>query len=170
MFATGIALLVAALADLLGFSLAIGALFAGLAFSRDPAEREIDRAFSELFVLFSPFFFVAIGLAIDVTLLPDALNLGLVLLVAAILGKLFGAALPAVLVTSPRDSLLIGISMIPRAEIFLIIMLHGVMLGDWAVPEPLYIAAVFVSVATCILAPILLRRLLADRHQFEEAR
>lgn len=170
MFATGIALLVAALADLLGFSLAIGALFAGLAFSRDPAEREIDRAFSELFVLFSPFFFVAIGFAIDVTLLLDALNLGLALLVAAVLGKFLGAALPAALVTSPRNSLLIGVSMIPRAEIFLVVMLHGVMLGDWAVPEPLYIAAVFVSVATCILAPILLRRLLADRPQFEEAR
>ena len=169
LFATGVALLVAALADLLGFSLAIGALFAGLAFSRDPAEREIDRAFSELFVLFSPFFFVAIGFAIDVTLLPNALTLGLVLLVAAVLGKFLGAALPAALVVSPRDSFLIGVSMIPRAEIFLIVMLHGVVLGDWAVPEPLYIAAVFVSVATCILAPVLVRRLLADRPQVEEA-
>ena len=97
LFATGIALLVAALADLLGFSLAIGALFAGLAFSRDPTEREIDRSFSELFVLFSPFFFVAIGLTIDITLLIDALDIGLVLLVAAVLGKFIGAALPAAL-------------------------------------------------------------------------
>ena len=169
LFATGVALLVAALADLLGFSLAIGALFAGLAFSRDPAEREIDRSFSELFVLFSPFFFVAIGLTIDVTLLLDALDLGLVLLVAAALGKFIGAALPAALIISPREGALIGVSMIPRAEIFLIVMLHGVMLGDWAVPEQLYIAAVFVSVATCILAPVLVRRLLADRPQFEGA-
>lgn len=170
LFATGIALLVAALADLLGFSLAIGALFAGLAFSRDPAEREIDRSFSELFVLFSPFFFVAIGLAIDVTLLLEALDLGLALLAAATLGKFIGAALPAAVVTSPRDSVLIGVSMIPRAEIFLVVMLHGVTLGDWAVPEPLYIAAVFVSVATCILAPVLVHRLLADRPRSERGR
>ena len=163
LFATGIALLIAAFADLLGFSLAIGALFAGLAFSRDPAEREIDRSFSELFVLFSPFFFVAIGLAVDVTLLLDALDLGLVLLVAAALGKFVGAALPAALLTSPREGVLIGVTMIPRAEIFLIVMLHGVMLGDWAVPESLYIAAVFVSVSTCVLSPILVRWLLGGR-------
>ena len=169
LFATGIALLVAALADILGFSLAIGALFAGLAFSRDPTEREIDRSFSELFVLFSPFFFVAIGLTIDITLTIDALDIGLVLLVAAVLGKFIGAALPAALLTSPREGTLIGISMVPRAEIFLIVMLHGVMLGDWAVPKDLYIAAVFVSVATCVFAPILVRRLLANRSQLEEA-
>ncbi|MDH3659922.1 MAG: cation:proton antiporter [Alphaproteobacteria bacterium] len=170
LFATGIALLIAALADLMGFSLAIGALFAGLAFSRDPAEREIDKSFSELFVLFSPFFFVAIGLAVDVTLLGEALGLGLALLVAAALGKFIGAALPAALLTSPREGVLVGLSMIPRAEIFLIVILHGVALGDWAVPEPLYIAAVLVSISTCILAPIAVRRLMADRPRFEEAR
>ncbi|MDH3664604.1 MAG: cation:proton antiporter [Alphaproteobacteria bacterium] len=170
LFATGIALLIAALADLLGFSLAIGALFAGLAFSRDPAGREIDRSFSELFVLLSPFLFVAIGLSVDITVLLDALGLSLVLLVATALGKFLGAAIPASLLTSPREGALIGVSMIPRAEIFLIVMLHGVMLGGWAVPKQLYVAAVFVSIATCILSPIIVRRLLTVRTQLEEAR
>ncbi|MBB4285688.1 cation:proton antiporter [Roseospira goensis] len=160
-FAAGATFLIAAVADLLGFSMAIGALFAGLAFSRDPAEREIDRSFAVLYTLFAPFFFVVIGVAVNVTALHQALGIGLVLLGAAVLGKLLGAGLPAALVASRRDGLLIGVSMVPRAEIFLIVMLHGVTLGDWAVPERLYTAAVLVSLVTCIAAPVVVQRLLA---------
>jgi Kef-type K+ transport system membrane component KefB len=153
-FATGTALLIAAVADMLGFSLAIGALFAGLAFSRDPVEGEIDHAFSHIFALLSPFFFVGIGLAVDISVLGGAFGLGALLLLVAVLGKLLGAGVSAGLLTSHRAGLLIGFSMIPRAEIFLIVMLHGVTMQPQAVPQPLYAAAVFTSLATCILGPL----------------
>ncbi|GAB4144407.1 MAG: cation:proton antiporter [Sphingomonadales bacterium] len=160
MLATAVALLIAAAADMLGFSLAIGALFAGLAFSRDPEEAKIERAFGDFYTLFSPFFFVAIGLAVQFAAIGDAAVLAVAFLVVAVLGKLLGAGLPAAWLRGRRGGLLIGFSMTPRAEIFLIVMVYGLGLGAWAVPDALYTAAVIVSLTTCLLAPVMVQSLL----------
>jgi hypothetical protein len=50
--------------------------------------------------------------------------------------------------------------MVPRAEIALIIMHHGMLLGAWAVPVHLFSAMVVVSLLTCVSAPIAIRALL----------
>lgn len=169
LFATGAALLIAAGANLFGFSLAVGALLAGLAFSRDPAEPQIEQAFGQLFALFSPFFFIAIGLALDPAFLGQSLTFVLILCIAAILGKVVGAGLPAALMKSPREGWLIGFSMTPRAEIFLIVMLYGVSIGAAAVPQSLYNAAVLVSLASCIFGPIAVNSLLSKNASRVEA-
>lgn len=152
-FATGAAFLIAATAELLGLSMAIGALFAGLAFSRDPAERNIDDAFGILLAVFGPFFFVAIGLSVDTGMLAGAMGLGAALAAVAVAGKVLGAGLPAGWLLGRRYGLLIGFSMVPRAEIFLVVMFFGLSLGAWAVPQVLYNAAVLASIATCIVGP-----------------
>lgn len=51
-----IGLIIAAIAGLLGFSVAIGAFFAGLVFSRDPQAVKLDTSFSTLYEFFVPFF------------------------------------------------------------------------------------------------------------------
>ena len=66
----GTGVLVAALAGVLGFSVAIGAFFAGLVFSRDPESVKVDASFTPLYDLFTPFFFIGVGLAIDPAHLP----------------------------------------------------------------------------------------------------
>ena len=53
----GIGFMIAAVAGWLGFSLAIGAFFAGLVFSRDPQAVKMEASFLPLYNLFSPFFF-----------------------------------------------------------------------------------------------------------------
>lgn len=103
------------------------------------------------------FFFVAIGPAIDVAAVKEAMDLGLFLLVTAALGKFLSAALPTALMTSPRGGGLIGLSMIPRAEIFLIVTLYRLSPGDWAAHRNLYTTAVIVSL--CIFAPIFVQTL-----------
>lgn len=153
-FATGTVFLIAALADGLGFSMAIGALFAGLAFSRDPAERRIDEAFAYVLALFGPFFFISIGLSLGFEGLGGALGLAVALFVVLSLGKYLGAGLAARPLAGKRTGRLIGASMIPRAEIYLIVMMQGLQLGPWAVPQQLYAAAVLASVGTCILGPL----------------
>lgn len=153
---TGIGILIAGTASLLGFSTAIGALFAGLAFSRDPEAVKIDAGFRGLHHLLAPFFFVGIGLALEVDALGSALGTGVVLALVAILGKVVGAAVPALLATSAAGAMLIGVSMVPRAEITMIIIERGQQLGDWAVPADLYAAFVLVSAITCLVAPITL--------------
>ncbi len=153
----GVGFMIAGFAEHLGFSLAIGALFAGLAFSRDPSEKQIDSQFEGIYRFFAPFFFIGIGLSVDLSAIGDALGVGLIVLLAAIIGKLVGAGLPAVLATSGGGAFLIGVSLIPRAEIALVIMQKGVSMGDWAVPRDLFAAVVLVSLATCLATPFAVR-------------
>jgi len=151
---------IAALAGMLGFSTAIGAFFAGLAFSRDPEESEIDREFETLYALFAPFFFIGLGLLLDLDALLAGIGIGALLLVPAVIGKLAGGGLPAWLMIDRRAGWLLGISLIPRAEIALIIMLQGMRYSEEAVPPELFNGMVAVSFATAIAVPIVLQRML----------
>ncbi len=164
-FATGTVFVIAALAEALGLSFAIGALFAGLAFSRDPAERQIDLAFAYFLAVFGPFFFVSIGLSVRLDDIQAAAALALALFAALVAGKLLGAGVATWILTDSATGLLIGASMIPRAEIYLILMLHGLALGEWAVPPMLYSAAVLASIGTCILGPLMVGRLIGQEHR-----
>lgn len=160
-FAAGTVFLIAAVADALGFSMAIGAIFAGLAFSRDPAELQVDNAFAYVLAMFGPIFFLSIGLSVGFDQFGTALWLAVALFVVLVAGKALGAGLAAWAVAGRRTGRLIGASMVPRAEIFLIVMAHGLSLGAWAVPPELYAASVLAAVATCIAGPLVVARLLS---------
>ena len=71
-----------------------------------------------------------------------------------------GAGIPALLTSGVTGAALTGVSMIPRAEIAMIVVHQARQLGDWAMPERIYAAMVFVSMTTCIAAPWRLYRLL----------
>jgi Kef-type K+ transport system membrane component KefB len=156
----GTGFVIAAVAGWMGFSLAIGALFAGLSFSRDPDSVKFDTSFESLYELFVPFFFINIGLNTEPGALSAGVVIGLVLLVVAVLSKIIGAGAPALLNTSRSGALLIGLSMAPRAEITMIIMREGQRLGNWAVPSHLYSGMVLVSAVSCLCIPFLLSRAL----------
>lgn len=154
----GVGLVIAALAGLIGFSLAIGALFAGLLFSRDPEAVKTEARFNDLYSFFMPFFFIGIGMQVNLSALGEAAGLGLILLVAAVAGKMLGAGLTARLVTRPKGAMLIAVSMIPRAEIALVIAYQGRQAGFMT--ENVYAALVLVSAATCLAAPWVMHDLL----------
>lgn len=156
----GCGILVAAFASLFGFSMAIGALFAGLIFSRDPEAVKLETLFLPLHALFAPFFFIAIGLKIDPGSLGSAAGIGGALLVVAVLGKVIGAGWPALMSTGIAGAALIGVSMVPRAEIAMVIAQQGSELGDWAVPPEVYSALALISVVTCLVSPIAMRWIL----------
>jgi len=163
----GVGFVIAAFADWLGFSLAIGALFAGLVFSRDPEAVKTESSFTDLYAFFTPFFFINIGIHVDPVHLADGVGIGLVLLVAAVAGKFLGAGVPALLTTGVAGAALLGVSMIPRAEIALVVLHRGRQLGEGTVPDEVYSGVVFVSAATCIGAPLVLHRLLRRWPQTE---
>lgn len=102
-------------------------------------------------------FFVGIGLGLETDALGSALGIGTVLTVVAVVGKIIGAGLPALFMTGFSGATLIGISLVPRAEITMIVMERGRQLGDWAVPADLFAAFVAVSALTCLVAPIALQ-------------
>jgi Kef-type K+ transport system membrane component KefB len=165
----GATFVIAAFAGWLGFSLAVGALFAGLLFSRDPRAVHTDASFSSIYDFFTPFFFINIGLALDPAILNVAgLGIAGLLLAVAIVGKVVGTAVPARLLTGGvvggwHGALLIGISMVPRAEIAMVVMSEGRLLGDWAVPPELFSAMVLVVLVTSVVAPLVIARILAAR-------
>lgn len=157
----GTGVMVAGLANALGFSLAIGALFSGLMFSRDENRGSVDEAFQPIWLLFGPFFFVGIGLTVEPHFLISGLGVGAVLLLAAVLGKVLGAVLPARRHFGWAGSLAIGLSLVPRAEIALVIAERAHELGDRVLSSEHLAAIVVVSVMTSLLAPYFVRQAIA---------
>jgi Kef-type K+ transport system membrane component KefB len=154
----GIAITIAGLAAALGFSVAVGAFFAGLVFSRDPEALKSESAIEPLYEAFIPFFFLGLGFHLVPGQLAPALGPALILLVVAIVGKLIGVAIPGLPLLGRPSTETLAVSMVPRAEIAMAVVLSGFEMG--AVPAHLYSAMVFVSAATCLMTPIVLRPLI----------
>jgi Kef-type K+ transport system membrane component KefB len=156
----GVGFGIAALAGILGFSVAVGALFAGLLFSRDPRSVREEASFAPIYELLTPFFFIDIGFALDVSSITQSVALGLILLVPAVFGKLLGVGLPVARGFGFRAGVLLGVSMLPRAEIALLVARTGNRLGSWAVSDVLYGAIVFAAAFAAIASPLVLQPML----------
>ena len=156
----GMAFIIAALAGLMGFSVAVGAFFAGLAFCRDPDAVNFDASFTTLYDFFVPFFFIYIGLQLQITSFNTSFYGVMIVLTVAVLGKLIGIGLPTAIATDTDSALLLSISMIPRAEIAMVIMERGRQLGDWAVSPQIFTSMIIVFAITSTASPLLLRPLL----------
>ena len=85
------------------------------------------------------------------------------LIAAAVIGKVAGGAIPALWTAGSVSALTLGISLVPRAEIALVIMEQGVSLGPEAVPPDLYAGMVITILATCFAVPIILRQRLMKK-------
>jgi Kef-type K+ transport system membrane component KefB len=145
----------ALLATISGVAAIIGAFLAGVALSEvvDHRVHTLTNGVTELLV---PFFLVGIGLNFDVSTFRDApalLFAGLVLL-GAVASKLIGCGLGA-LPLGRTDALRIGIGMIPRGEVGMVVAQIG--LGFGVMQPSVYGTIVFMSVATTLIAPPLLR-------------
>ena len=108
LFVLGSGFVLTALGGMLGFSIAIGAFFAGLAFSREPEACNVDTAFNEVYDLFVPFLFIGIGLKLGIVDFTATAEMAFILFLAAVVGKVVGAAVPAMGSTSPRAAMLLG--------------------------------------------------------------
>jgi len=156
----GIGFMIAAVAAFLGFSVALGAFLAGIAFSREPETQTVRSSLKPLEDFFIPFFFIGIGYKLTVASLTEVAGLTAAILLIAVIGKVVGTYLPARLVhIRPLNALILGISMIPRAEVALITMEHGLRLGDWAVSQDIYTTMVLTALITSLAAPLTLKPL-----------
>jgi Kef-type K+ transport system membrane component KefB len=111
-----------------GMAAIIGAFLAGLMFARTPEKRLIEHGLTSLaYGFFVPIFFINIGLSVNLRgLPPNAFWLILVVTVAAILGKLVGAASGGRLSGLPgHEALQLGAGMVARGEVSLIIAAMG---------------------------------------------
>jgi Kef-type K+ transport system membrane component KefB len=145
----------AVLAVSTGVAAIVGAFLAGLALAESSGSRERDLAqgVSEFLV---PFFLAGIGLHVDLSAFatPATSILAVVLLAAAVISKFIGCGLGA-LGLGKVNALRVGVGMIPRGEVGMIVAQIG--LGFGILGRSSYAVVVFMSVATTIVAPPLIK-------------
>jgi len=145
----------AALAIYAGVAAIVGAFLAGMAVAEFSGARvrDLTRGVTELL---APFFLAGIGLKLDVTLFRSRSLLGLaaLMLAVAVAGKLLGCLLGAIRL-GWRDGLAIGLGMVPRGEVTLVVAQVGISLS--LIGPDVYAALVFVTVASALLTPFLLK-------------
>jgi Kef-type K+ transport system membrane component KefB len=150
-------------AEVLGGMAAItGAFLAGLMFARSPEKDRLERGVTSVaYSFFVPIFFVNIGLSVNVRELDPTVGwLFLAITLAAIVGKLFGAAFGARLAQfSWRESFQLGAGMISRGEVGLILASVGV--GQNVLTSGEFSAIVGMVLVTTLVTPPLLRALFA---------
>jgi len=162
----GVGACIAAIAAGLGFSVAVGGFFAGLAFSRRRKDLR-GAAFDTIYDILVPFFFIAVGLSLEPSSAFTAVWATGVLFAAAAIGKYIGTVGPALPMLGFGGASLLGLSMMPRAEITMIIAGRGLEHGESVMPQKLHDALIVAALLTCLTAPIgirlLIRRQLGDR-------
>ena len=148
----GITLMVAAVAETLHASAAVGAFLVGLTLTGETAERA-RKVLSPLRDLFAAIFFLAIGLSVDphelVPMLPAALALAVVTAATKVATGVFAARRDGV---ARRGQLRAGTTLIARGEFSLII----IGLVGTSIPAVAALATAYVFVMA-IVGPVLAR-------------
>jgi Kef-type K+ transport system membrane component KefB len=138
-----------------GVAAIVGAFLAGMALS-ETAEGRVTQLTDGVSELLVPFFLVGIGLHFDVSAFTGGRTLALAgaLLVAAVLSKFLACGAGA-LSAGRTDAIRVGIGMVPRGEVGMVVAQIGLSLG--VIGHSIYGIIVFMSVATTLVAPPLLK-------------
>ena len=155
--ALGSAFGVAAIAASIGLNPIVGAFAAGMGLADSKLANQVKEFVGRLQIIFAPFFFAIIGTHIDIS---NILNVDLVLfaviLIIAVIGKILGSGIPAIILLKNKNKgLRIGYGMIVRGEIAFITA--GLGLGYEIISEGIFSTLIFVILGTIIIGPILLR-------------
>ncbi len=143
------------LASRAGVAAIIGAFLAGMALASSVSEetkQEVDGVTQFLV----PFFLAGIGLHMDLSVFsqPATMWLAGVILLAAVASKLIGCGLGASRL-GMKNALRVGVGMVPRGEVGMVVAQIGQSLG--VVPKDIYAVVVFMSIATTMISPVLLK-------------
>ncbi|MCT4633544.1 MAG: cation:proton antiporter [Firmicutes bacterium] len=141
----------------LGVAAITGAYFSGVVFSMTSFRHKIAHDISSISgLLFTPVFFVGIGMGVELGSAFLAIGIGSVFLVLAVLGKIVGSGLGAKLTGfNNKASLQIGIGMVPRAEVAIIIANLGLKLN--LIGEKELAAVILTVLITTLVTPSMLK-------------
>ena len=147
----------AALAGSIGLSPIVGAFAVGMALSTTKVFEKVEGFISKIGLIFAPLFFAIIGAQVDFRgINMEILMLSGIIIVVAIVTKLFGCGLPAWLFLKNRTlGMRVGIGMISRGEVGLIVA--GVGLSAGVLTSSVYSTIVIMVAATTIITPIWLK-------------
>jgi Kef-type K+ transport system membrane component KefB len=153
-----VALLLAFQAEWLGGMAAItGSYLAGLFVAGTSSHEKVSREILPMInSFFAPLFLVSIGMQVNIWDLQGRLGFFAVLLTVAIFGKIIGCGAGARFAGfDERESLVVGVGMIPRGEVGLITASLGYTAG--LVTGNVYVQVVMVVLMSTLITPGLLR-------------
>lgn len=147
----------AALAGSIGLSPIVGAFAVGMALSTTKVFEKVENFIGKIGLIFAPLFFAIIGAQVDLRQVSfEILAISGIIIAVAIVTKLFGCGLPAMLFLKDKaQGLRVGIGMISRGEVGLIVAGVGVSAGVLA-PD-VYSTIVIMVAVTTIITPIWLK-------------
>jgi len=164
-FTMMVAFFYAMAAEFVGLSAIVGSFLAGASFAGVKLKRgQIFREGAEhLQIIFASIFFVSLGVIMDLHVVTlNLLWFVLALSAVAIITKIIGCGIPAIIQRmSIRDSMIIGMGMVPRGEVAMIVALIG--LSQNLINQSTYSALILMSLLTTIIPPLILRNWLYKR-------
>ena len=139
----------------IGMAAIIGAFFAGLAFAEYSPRWNLQPRVSAINEFLAPFFFFSMGARLNLGVFDmKVLVSAIIISILAVISKLVGCGLP-VLGSGWKTAMKVGIGMVPRGEVGLIVALVGLQMN--VISESAYAIVIFMTSATTLLAPALLR-------------
>ena len=155
----------AALADYVGLSGAVGSFFAGIAVANTHRKKTIDRSFIPIgYALFIPLFFVSVGLNMRFDNIQRSFVFVIVMTVLACLTKLVGCGAGAKLSGfNLPSSYVVGSGMVARGEMALITAQIGY--EAHLMSSMYYSDVITVIILDTVLAPFMLKHALKTAHK-----
>jgi Kef-type K+ transport system membrane component KefB len=146
----------AALAAEIGLAAIIGAFLAGMIVAETKEQHPVEDEVVPLYAFFPPFFFVYIGMQIDLGSLADPGTIALLAGVTALaaLTKYVGAWVGA-RGLGAAEARFVGVGMVPRGEVGIIVA--GIGKASGVVGTQMFAVVVGMSVLTTLLVPPVLR-------------
>ncbi len=155
---TGLCFGTAAIAFAFGLSPIVGAYAAGMALAGSRAIREVKLYIEKLKLIFGPLFFAVLGSYLNpASMLEVNVLFVVVILLVAIVSKVVGCGLPAMLFLKDKTKgYRVGLGMASRGEVGFIII--GLALTNNLFTPSMYSTMLLIILLTTIFSPIMLRR------------
>ncbi|MFN2434289.1 MAG: cation:proton antiporter [Nitrososphaeraceae archaeon] len=147
-----------AIAAVVGLSPIVGAFSVGMAVASTKIIKRVEEYVDKLEIIFAPLFFAIIGAQVNLTGVNlEVLFLSAIIIVVAIVSKLAGCGLPAILyLRNKSKAMKVGIGMISRGEVGLIVAGIGVTSG--ALSSNVYTTVIIMVAVTTLITPLWLKR------------
>ena len=147
-----------AIAAAVGLSPIVGAFSVGMAVASTKIIKRVEEYVDKLEIIFAPLFFAIIGAQVNLTGVNiEVLMLSAIIIVVAIVSKLAGCGIPALLFLKNKSKAMkVGIGMISRGEVGLIVAGIGVTSG--ALSSNIYTTVIIMVAVTTLITPVWLKK------------
>ena len=120
--------------------------------------KRVEEYVDKLEIIFAPLFFAIIGAQVNLTGINlDVLFLSAIVIIVAIVTKLIGCGLPAIIfLRNKSKAMKVGVGMISRGEVGLIVAGIGVTSG--ALTSNIYTTVIIMVAITTLITPVWLKK------------